>query len=86
MEKTCIFTIGEDWMPRHVLFLLGFYYICISIGACDRMKGKVILLPLKRPSWLQLPVQNKNISFRSEQRLVISYAEYVIQMLLIPLI
>lgn len=77
MEKTCVFMVGEDYMPRHVLFLLGFYCICISIEACDKMKGtsKVILLLLKRPSWLQLPLQNKNIIFRHKRRLVISYVE-----------
>lgn len=38
-----IFIVGEGYMPKHVLFHLGFYSICTSIEACYKVKGKVTL-------------------------------------------
>lgn len=81
MEKKYIFIVGEAYMPRHVLFLLEFYSICISIEACDRREGKVISLLHKRLAWLQLPLQNKTF-FRDKRRSDISYVECMIQILL----
>lgn len=69
-----IFIVGEGYMPKHVLFHLGFYSICTSIEACYKVKGKVTLH--NRLAGWQLPLCNSVIVGTRKVQLIVILSVY----------